>query len=146
MPSVSSAPFSFCLQAFPASGSFPVSQFFTSGGQSCGASASASALVLPMNISLQSKGLPSLLQHHSSKASVLWCSAFFMVQFSHLYLTTIRTIALTIQTFVGKGMSLLFNTLSRSVPSPSWKYLRLLPFSSSHRPQKPQPPAENIPN
>ena len=86
------------LQSFPASGSFPVSQFFESGGQSIGASASAS--VLPMNIqnwfplgwtgwiSLQSKGLSkSLLQHHSSKSSILWCSAFFMVPLSHPYMT-----------------------------------------------------------
>ena len=57
--------------------------------------------------------LKSLLQHHSSKASFLWCSAFFMVQLSHLYRTTGKTIALTIQTFVGKVMSLLFNMLSR---------------------------------
>ena len=95
--------------SFPASGSFPVSQFFASGGQSIGASASAS--VLPMIIqdcfplgllgliSLQSKGLSrvfSLLQHHSSKASILQCSAFFMVQLSHLYMTAGKTIALTI--------------------------------------------------
>ena len=83
-------PYSSCLQSFPASRSFPVSQFLASGGQSIGVSASAS--VLPMNIqywfplgstgliSLQSKGtLKSLLQHHSSKASILWCSAFFIV-------------------------------------------------------------------
>ena len=62
-------------------------------------------------ISLQSKGLSSLLQHHSLKASILWCSAFFMVQLSHLYMTTGKTIALTRQTFVGKMMSLLFNML-----------------------------------
>ena len=54
----------------------------------------------------------SLLQNHISKASVLWCSAFFMVQLSHLYMTTRKTIALTIQTFVSKVISLLFNTLS----------------------------------
>ena len=59
--------------------------------------------------------LKNLLQHHSLKASVLWCSAFFMVQFSHPYMTTGKTIALTIQTFVGKVMSLLFNMLSRFV-------------------------------
>ena len=102
-----------------------MSQFFTSGGQSIGVSASTS--VLPMNtqdwsplgwtgwISLQCKGLSSLLQHHSSKASILRCSAFFMVQLSHLYMTTGKTIALTRQTFVGKVMSLLFNMLSRLV-------------------------------
>ena len=59
--------------------------------------------------------LKSLLQHHSSKISILWCSAFFMVQFSHLYVTTGKTIALTRQTFVGKVISLLFNMLSRLV-------------------------------
>ena len=53
--------------------------------------------------------LKNLLQHHSAKASILWCSAFFMVQLSHLYMTTGKTIALTIHTFVGKVMSLLFN-------------------------------------
>ena len=57
--------------------------------------------------------LKSLLQHHSSKASVVWRSAFFMVQLSHLYMTTGKTIALTRQSFVGKVMSLLFNMLSR---------------------------------
>ena len=114
-----------CLQSFPASGSFPMSLPFASGGQSIGAS--ASPLVLPMNIqgwlpsgltgliSLQSKGLKSLLQHHSSKASILWCSAFFMVQLSHAYVTTGKTIALTRQIFVGKVMSLLFSILFRFV-------------------------------
>ena len=57
--------------------------------------------------------LKSLLQHHSSKASILWCSAFFMVQLSHPYMTTGKTIALTRWTFVGRVMSLLFNMLSR---------------------------------
>ena len=83
-------PFSSCIQPFPASGSFPMSQFFSSGGQGIGASTS----VLPMNIqdlfplgwtgfiSLQSKGLSSLLQHHSLNTSNLWHSAFFMVQLS----------------------------------------------------------------
>ena len=88
--------FSFCLHSFPASGSFPVSWLFESGGQNIGASALAS--VLSMNIqgwfplgwtgliSLQSKGLfQSLLQHHSSKASILWCSTFLMVQLSYIY-------------------------------------------------------------
>ena len=64
-------------------------------------------------ISLQSRGLSRVLQNHSSKASILWHSAFFMVQLSHRYMTTERTIALTIWTFVGKVMSLLFNMLSR---------------------------------
>ena len=59
--------------------------------------------------------LKRLLQHHSSKASILWCSAFFIVQLSHPYVTTGKTIALTRWTFVGKVMSLIFNMLSRSV-------------------------------
>ena len=113
------------LQSFPALGSFPMSQFFAPSGQSIGVSASAS--VLPMNIQdwfplgltgwifLQSKGLSSLLQHHSSKASILQRSAFFIVQLSHPYMTTGKTIALTRQTFIGKVMSLLFNMLSRLV-------------------------------
>ena len=87
-----------CLQSFPESGSFPVSQFFASGSQSIGASASAS--VLPVNIqdwfllgwtgwiSLQSKGLKGLLQHHSSTASILRSSAFLIIQLSHPYVTT----------------------------------------------------------
>ena len=112
-----------CPLLLPASGSFQMSQFFASGGQSIGVSAS----VLPMNIqdwfplgltswiSLQSKGLKSLLQHHSSKASFLLCSAFFIVQLSHPYMTTGKTIALTRQTFVDKVRSLLFNMLSRLV-------------------------------
>ena len=66
--------------------------------------------------------LKSLLQQHSSKTSILWCSAFFIVQFSHPYMTTGKTIALTRQTFVGKVMSLLFNMLS------SW-VITLLPRS-----------------
>ena len=118
-------PFSSHLQSFPASGSFPMSQFFSSGGQSIGVSASGS--VFPMNIwewfplwltgwsSLKSKGLSSLLQHHSSKASVLWCTAFFIVQLSHPYMTTGKTIALTRWNFVCKVMSLLLNILSRLV-------------------------------
>ena len=119
-------PFSSCLQSFSASGSFLMSQLFASIGQSIGVS--ASALVLLMNvqdwfplgliglISLQSKGqLGSLLQHHSIKASVLRCSACFMVQLSHPYTTTGKTIAFSIPTFVGKVMSLLFNMLSRFV-------------------------------
>ena len=59
--------------------------------------------------------LKSLLQHHSSKALILWCSAFFIVQLSHPYMTTGKTIALTRETFVGKVMSLLFDMLSRLV-------------------------------
>ena len=108
---------------FPSIRVFPKSQFFSSGGQSIAVSASAS--VLPMNIQLISfridwfnllavQGtLKSLIQHHSSKASILQCSAFFIVQLSHSYMTTGKTIALTRQTFVDKVMSLLFNVLSR---------------------------------
>ena len=106
-PAISSSvvPFSSCPQSLPASGSFLMSQLFTWGGQRIGVSASAS--VPPMNtqdwspsgwtgwISLQSKGLSSLLQHHSSKASICRFSAFFIVQLSHPYTTTGKTIALT---------------------------------------------------
>ena len=69
--------------------------------------------------------LKSLLQHHSSKASILWCSAFFIIQLSHPYMTTGKTIALTGWTSVGKVMSLLFNTLSKLVIAflPSSKHL-----------------------
>ena len=69
--------------------------------------------------------LKSLLQHHSSKPSILWCSAFFIVQLSHPYMTAGKTIALTRQTFVSKVMSLLFNILPRLVKAflPSSKYL-----------------------
>ena len=70
--------------------------------------------------------LKSLLQHHSLKASVLRCSAFFMVQLSHPYMTTGKTIVLTIQIFVGKVMSLLFNVLSRFVIAFLSKSKRLL--------------------
>ena len=106
-PPISSSviPFSSCLQSFPASGSFPLSQFFASDGQSIGVSASAS--VLPIEYSglisfgidwldlLAVQGtLKSLLQHHSSKASILQHSAFFVVQLSHPYMTTGKTIAL----------------------------------------------------
>ena len=125
-PSSSSVvPFSSCLQSFPASGSFQMSQLFVSDGQSIGVSASTS--VLPMNTQNWStwvywlgllavqRTLKSLLQHHSSKASILRCSAFFVVQLSHPYMTTGKTVALTRRTFVGKVMSLLFNMLSRLV-------------------------------
>jgi len=101
-----------------------VSWLFALSGQSTGASASAS--ILPMNIQgafridwfdlLADQGsLKSLLQHHCSNASILWLSAFFMVQLSHPYMTTGNTIALTIRSFVSKLLSLLFNTLPRFV-------------------------------
>ena len=104
---------------------FTMSQPFTSGGQSIGASPSASVLLMNIQgcfplgltgwISLLSKRLSRVFQHHSSKASILWHSAVFMVQLSHPYMTTGKTIALTRRTFVGKVMSLLFNMLSRLV-------------------------------
>ena len=93
--------------------------------QSIGASASVS--IFPMNIqdwfplgltgliSLLSKGLSSIIQHHNSKASILRCSTFSVVQLSHPYMTNGKTIALTRQTFVGRVISLLFNMLSRLV-------------------------------
>ena len=98
-----------------------MSQFLTSGGQSIGVSASAS--VLPMisfrmdwlDLRAVQGTLKSLLQHHSSKTSILWLSAFFMIQLSHPYMTIGKTIGLTRWTFVGKVMSLLFNILSRLV-------------------------------
>ena len=118
--------FSSCLQPFPASRSFPMSQLFTSGGQSIGVSASAS--VLPMNIqdgfplgwtdliSLLSKGLSRVFN------STIWKHQFFgaqssslKIQLSHPYMTTGKTIALTIRTFVSQVMSLFFNMLSRFV-------------------------------
>ena len=103
-----------------------MSHFFASGGQSIGVSASAS--VLPnehsgltsfrmdwLDLLAVQHTLKSLLQHHSSKASILQHSALFIVQFSHEYMTTGKTIALTRQTFVDKVRSLLFNMLSRLV-------------------------------
>ena len=116
-PTISSSliPFSSCLQSFPASGSFQMSQFFTSGNQRFGVSALAS--VLPelnehpglisfrmdwfYHLAIQGT-FKSLLQHHSSKASILQHSAFFTVQLSHPYMTPGKTIALTRRTFVAK--------------------------------------------
>ena len=116
-PSVT--PFFYCPQSFPALGSFPISKLFPSGDQSIGASASAS--VLSMNYSglisfktdwfdlLAVQGiLKSLLQQHNLKASIIWRSAFSMVQPSPPYMTTGKTIVLTIWTFISKVMSLLF--------------------------------------
>ena len=102
-----------------------MSQLFASGDQSIGAS--ASALVLPINVELISfridwldllavQGtLKCLLQHNGSKTSILQCSAFLIVQLSHSYMTTGKTIAWTRRTFASKVMSLLFNMLSRLV-------------------------------
>ena len=123
-PSV--VPFSSCPQSFPASGPFQMCQLFASGGQSIG---SFSFNIIPSNeypgliffrmdwldlLAVQGTH-KSLLQHHSSKASILQCSPFFTVQRSHPYMTTGKTIALTRRTFVGKVMSLLSNMLSRLV-------------------------------
>ena len=111
-PTISSSvfPFSSFPQSFPASGSFQKSQFFASSGQNIGVSTSVSVLSINIQdwiflniplgltgwISLQSKGLSRVfLQHHSSKESILWCSAFFIVQLSHPYITPRKTIALT---------------------------------------------------
>ena len=123
-PIISSSAVDFsCLQSFPASGSFLMSWFFTSGGQSIGASPSAS--VLPINIqswfplglidliSLQT--LKSLLQHHSSKAPILQHSITFMVQLSYPYRNTGKIIALTTWAFVSKVVWFFFNMLFRFV-------------------------------
>ena len=119
----SSATPSLFLQSFPASGCFPMGQLFSSGGQSVGASAS----VLPMNvqcwfplgltslISLLFKGLARFFSSTIRKHQFFDGSTFFMVQLSHLYITTGKTIALTIRTFVSKVMSLLCKMLSRFV-------------------------------
>ena len=131
--------FSSYLQSFPASGSFGVSQLFVSSGRSIGASASASPSneysgLISFRIDwfglLAVQGtLKSLLQHHSLKASILWCSTFFMIQLSHPYMATGKTIALTAWTFVGKVMSLLFNTQSRFVITFLELYCMLICFS-----------------
>ena len=127
-PAISSSCISFssCLQSFPASGSFLLNQFFTSGGQSIGV---FSFSICPSNeysglisfridwfdlLAVQGT-LKSLLQHHSSKTSILHCSDFFIVQLSHPYMTTKKTIALTRQIFVTKVMCVLFNKLSRLI-------------------------------
>ena len=124
-PTISSfvVPFSSYPQSFAASGSFQMSQLFVSGGQSIG---SFSLSISPSNeysrlisfrmdwvdlLAVQGT-LKSLLQHHSSKASILRCSVFFTVQLSHPYMTTGKTIALIRWTFVDRAVSLLFNMLS----------------------------------
>ena len=117
-PTISSSvvPFSSHLQSFPASGSFLMSQSFKSGGQSIQASASASASILPVNIQdwfpLGWTGLIPLLfkgtlQHHNSKALILWLSPFLMVQLSHPYMTNGKTTALTRRTFIRSDVSAL---------------------------------------
>ena len=117
--------FSSCLQSFPTLVSFPTSWLFASGGQSSGASASAS--VLPMNIQgwfplgltcffcCNPRDAQEFFPTLQEKSSVFWCSAFFMVQLSHQYMTTWKIMTFYIQTFVVKVMYLLFNTQSRFV-------------------------------
>ena len=108
-PAISSSaiPFSSRFQSFPASGFFPMSQFFTSGGP--GIIVSALASVLPMNIQgWFPLGLTGMIFLQSKEPSILWHSAFFIVQLSHPYMTTGKITALTIWTFIGKVMSLLF--------------------------------------
>ena len=127
----------------PASESFPMSQLFTWGGQSTGASALASFLPKksqgwsPLEwtawLSLQSKGLSRVFsKHHTSKSSILQCSAFFTVQLSHPYMTTGKTIALSRWTLVGKVMSLLFNRCYTQVilfnMNSTPRYILLTPF------------------
>ena len=116
-------PFSSCLQSFLASGSFQMSQLLASSGQSISFSISPSNEYLGLisfrmhwlDLLAVQGTLESLLQHHSSKASILQRSAFFIIQLSHPYMSTGKTIALTRQTFVSKVMSLLSNMLSRLV-------------------------------
>ena len=125
-PTISSfvIPFFSCLQSFPVSGSFQMSQFFTSGGQSIGVSASTS--VHPMNIqdwfpvgwtgwiSLLSKALSRVFSYTTVQKHQFF-DIQLSVQLSHPYMTTVKTIALTGRTFVVKVVSLLFNMLSRLV-------------------------------
>ena len=111
---------------FPSIRSLPVSQFFKLGGQSIGSfsfsispSIEYSGLISFrmdwLDVLANQGTLKSLLQHHSSKASILWHSAFFIIQLLHPYMTIGKTITLTRWTFVGKVMSLLFNMLPRLV-------------------------------
>ena len=120
--SFSVVPFSSCLQFFPASGSFSMS-WLPSGGQSIGSFSFSISLsneysrlisfrIDCFDLFTVQRTPKSLLPHHSSKASFLWCSALFMVQLSHLYITNGKSIALTIWIFVSKVMPLLFNILS----------------------------------
>ena len=139
----------FFLQSFLISQYFPMSQLFQSGGQSI--RVSASATILPMmfrvdflqfDLLVVQGTLESILQNRSSKTSILWHSVFFILQLSHPYTTTGKTIALTRQTFVGKVMSLLLNMLSRLVITFLPKSKRLLiswlqsPFEEILEPQR----------
>ena len=137
-PTISSSvvPFSSHLHSFPALGSFQMSQFLTSGGQSTGVSTSAS--VLPMNIqdwfplgctcwiSLQSKGLSRVFSNTTVQKHQFFGAQLSLVQLSHPYMTTGNIVALTRWTSVGKVMSLLFNILSRLVIAFLPKSKRLL--------------------
>ena len=124
-----------CLQSFSASRCFLISWLFASGGLSIGLSASVSVeysgliffRIDWLDLLAVQGTLKSLLQHHSSKASILWHSAFFMIQLSHPYMVTGKTVALTIGTFVGKKLSLLFNMVCRFVIAffPRSKYLSI---------------------
>ena len=126
-PAISSSvvPFSSCPQSLPASESFPMSQLcmrwpkYWSFSFSISPSREHPGLISFrmdwLDLLAVQGTLKSLLQHHSSKASILWYSAFFTVQLSNPYMTTGKTITLTRQTFVGKVMSLLLNMLSRLV-------------------------------
>ena len=129
-PSNPVVPFSSCLQPFPASGSFQMSQFFHQVAKllefqlqhqlkraeySNEYSGRISFRIDWLGLLEVQGTLKSLLQHHSSKASTLWCSPFSMVQTSHSYMTAGKTIVLIRRTFVGKVMSLLCDMLSRLV-------------------------------
>ena len=122
-PAISSSDtlFSFCPQSFPASETGPMNHLFASDE-------------IDWFDLLAFQGIfRNLLQHHSWKASILWCSAFFKVQLSQLYVATGKTIALTLWTFVCSVMSLLFNTLSRFVTTFLIRHSRLpISFTRKH--------------
>ena len=125
-PAISSSvvPFFSCPQSLPASGSFPMSQLFTwpkywNFSFSISPSNEHPGLISFrmdwLDLFAVQGTLKCLLQHHSSKSSILWCSVFFTVQLSHPYITTGKTVALTRWTFVGKVMFVLLNMLSRVI-------------------------------
>ena len=143
-PTISSSviPFSSCLQSFPTSGSFKwvssshqVAKLleFQLQHQSFNEYSGLTSFRMDWLDFLAVQGtLKSLFQHRGSKASTLWHSAFFIVQLSHPYMTTGKTIALTRGTFVGKVMSMLFNMLSRSVTAFLPRRKHLLIYACSH--------------